>query len=372
MIMHHMQSVAAGASTMGTAVLTATARETRRLLAGGFRVLHPEETVFETSVGCWIMQMEARNLSAGWIEESQRTVFRFRDFTNDYPWRWTASDLDAWSSHLVSEKHRTAKTVRNLQNHIGRYLAYLLDPAYEWVDVCEQYFDTHPVQIRSEWNSIPHVLEDERRPDRRPFSRQARAIRLRRKGALAAARDAAMFKSQYAFGLRRREVCRLEQVDVAENPRHPEFGRAGVLDIRWGKGSRGSGPKRRPVLTVMQWSADMLIQYLDQVRPCYQDIPALWVSERGHRVSEACYDDRFAEYRDDMKLPAELVPHALRHSYTTHLLEDGWDLRFVQTQLGHAHGSTTTIYSKVSSDFMNTTLADALFDGAPDDMLLGG
>jgi len=127
-----------------------------------------------------------------------------------------------------------------------------------------------------------------------------------------------MFKAQYAWGLRRREVCRLDLIDVAENPRRPEFGRAGVLDVRWGK-----GPKRRAVLTVMAWSAAALSQYIEVVRPCYQPGPALWVSERQLRVSESSYNDRFCEYRDGVKLPGELTPHAFRRSYITHLLEDG-------------------------------------------------
>jgi site-specific recombinase XerD len=259
-------------------------------------------------------------------------------------------------------------------------LGYLLDPAYEWAAVCEHYFGTHPVQICSEWNTIRQHGEGEQ-PGPRPFTRAElgdffdycdarveRARRARTKGALAAARDAAMFKTQYAWGLRRREVCRLDLIDVAGNPRRPEFGRAGVLDVRWGKGSRGKGPKRRAVLTVMAWSAAALSQYIEVVRPCYQPGPALWVSERQLRVSESSYNDRFCEYRDGLKLPGELTPHAFRRSYITHLLEDGWDLRFVQTQSGHVHATTTTIYSHVSDDFMTTTLNDALMDGAPDDL----
>lgn len=367
---------------MGSAVFTATARETRKLLSGGVVLLHAEETVLETALGCWIMQMESRNLTADYIEDSHRAVMRFHAFTNDYPWNWSAGDLESWSSQLLGD--RRARTVRNLQNQVGRFLSYLLDPAYEWVDVCEHYFGTHPVQICSEWNTIrQHEAGDQ--PGPRPFSRAEladvfdycdaridRARRARTKGALAAARDAAMFKVQYAWGLRRREICRLDLIDVMENPRHAEFGRAGVLDVRWGKGSKGKGPKRRTVLTVMPWAANALTQYIEVVCPCYRPGPALWVSERHRRVSEASYNDRFGEYREELKFPRELTPHAFRRSYITHLLEDGWDLRFVQKQVGHVHATTTTIYSHVSDDFMTTTLNDALMDGAPDDLWTTG
>lgn len=328
------------------------------------------------------MQMESRNLTADYMEDAHRAVARFHEYTNDYPWNWSAGDLEAWSSELLGG--RQASTVRQLQGHVGRFLGYLLDPAYEWVDVCEHYFGTHPVQVCSEWNTIrQHEAGDV--PGPRPFTRSElvdffdycdtrvdRARRARRKGALASARDAAMFKAQYAWGLRRRENCRLDLRDVAENPRQAEFGRAGVLDVRWGKGSAGKGPKRRPVLTVMVWSAGALTQYIDIVRPCYESGPALWVSERRVRVSEASYNERFSEYREALKFPAELTPHAFRRSYITHLLEDGWDLRFVQKQVGHVHATTTTLYWRVSDDFMTTTLNDALMDGAPEDVWMAG
>jgi len=48
--------------------------------------------------------------------------------------------------------------------------------------------------------------------------------------------------------------------------------------------------------------------------------------------------------------------HSLRRSYVTHLIEDGWDPRFVQEQVGHEHASTTAIYTCVSSDFRTRTL----------------
>jgi site-specific recombinase XerD len=48
--------------------------------------------------------------------------------------------------------------------------------------------------------------------------------------------------------------------------------------------------------------------------------------------------------------------HCLRHSYVTHLIEDGWDPLFVQQQVGHSHAATTGLYTWVSSDFRNNAL----------------
>jgi integrase/recombinase XerD len=62
----------------------------------------------------------------------------------------------------------------------------------------------------------------------------------------------------------------------------------------------------------------------------------------------------------ELGLPMDgLDLHSLRRSYATHLLEDGWDPRFVQHQMGHEHASTTGIYQFVSDDFRNSTLRAA-------------
>lgn len=79
--------------------------------------------------------------------------------------------------------------------------------------------------------------------------------------------------------------------------------------------------------------------------------PALWPSERGSRLTINALGRSFTALRARAGLPLELKLHCLRHSYTTHLLEAGYDPLFVQQQLGHSYASTTALYTSVGSDF---------------------
>ena len=173
-------------------------------------------------------------------------------------------------------------TVRSYQGALALFLEYVCDPRYGWVSECEQRAGAVPVQVFHERNTAAHVCEHEGRPERRPLTRaelQAffdaaddhveRAAGSRRKGWLAAFRDATLFKVIYGWGLRRREAAMLDVADFAPNPAAPELGGLGVCHVRYGKAMRGSPPRRRAVATVMPWAAEALAQYLDEVRPRY-------------------------------------------------------------------------------------------------------
>jgi integrase/recombinase XerC len=82
----------------------------------------------------------------------------------------------------------------------------------------------------------------------------------------------------------------------------------------------------------------------------------LWVTERGGRVRPAEIHSRFIAYRDALGLPRALTVHSERHSYVTHLTEDGADRRFIQLNVGHETDSSTASYTHVSNDFINTAL----------------
>ena len=139
-----------------------------------------------------------------------------------------------------------------------------------------------------------------------------------------------------------------------------EFGRYGVVQVRYGKAKKGSPPKRRSVLTVFDWTPEVIADWLAHGQPYMDDGIDLFPSERGALVAENTLLRRFRRYCDDLELPGGLDLHSLRRSYATHLIEDGWDAKFVQDQLGHEHASTTSLYTCVSSDFRIRTLRRVL------------
>jgi site-specific recombinase XerD len=352
------------------------AREALASLFGvGVRPLRMQEAVFDAILAGWAAQQAARCLAEGTKRHAQAVVKRFRAETGLWPWQWSALTVDEWLEDLACPpKRRAVSTLRSYQSVLRAFLDYVTDDRYPWVAICEVEFGVRPVQVIDERNSIAHVVEYEGRPGRRPLSREelsmffdhcdARVADRRarhRKGSLAAFRDATLFKTIYAWGLRRGEAAGLDLSDFSENPHRRSFGAYGSLLVRYGKASRGSAPKRRNVLTVFDWSVEVVEQYIEEVRPLYEpQCPALWLTERGGRITRELVSERFAEYRDELGLPVELTPHALRHSYVTHLIEDGFDELFVRMQVGHRFASTTALYTGVSGDYKNEAMSRAL------------
>ena len=113
---------------------------------------------------------------------------------------------------------------------------------------------------------------------------------------------------------------------------------------------------------MFDWPRPVLEEYVEEVLPRFglADGAVLWPAERKGRIRLTHVDDRFAEWRDQLALDPVLHPHCLRHSYVTHLIEDGFDPLFVQQQVGHRWGSTTALYTGVSGDYRNRMLRHAL------------
>ena len=112
----------------------------------------------------------------------------------------------------------------------------------------------------------------------------------------------------------------------------------------------------------MPWAADALMDYVNNIRPLYEpgSKRGLWLTERGSQVKVRTLTETFDEIRDKVGLDRKLTPHCFRHSFISHMIEDGVDPRFLQEISGHRFASTTGIYTHVSGEFMNKMLKDAL------------
>ncbi len=154
--------------------------------------------------------------------------------------------------------------------------------------------------------------------------------RVEHKEAWVAARDTAVLLLLYGCGMRVSEALRLER---AQAPL-PE-----VLRII------GKGGKER-LLPVLPVARDAVEAYL---KACPYDLTGgpLFVGLRGKRLGARMVQKQMEALRRQLGLPATATPHALRHSFATHLLEAGGDLRTIQALLGHASLSTTQVYTSL-------------------------
>ncbi|WTX01088.1 site-specific integrase (plasmid) [Streptomycetaceae bacterium NBC_01309] len=364
---------------LGVAVPTAEMPGAFRVVVpGNVRALDPAEAMFEAMLRGWEQQQRSRLLGRKTISDRVSLVRRFMLFTGTYPWEWTPEDVEAYFAHQLSGDAPWAhSTVRGYQGNLQMFCAFVTDGRYGWASACAEQFGQVPVQVCHDWNTADHVAEFEGRPARRALTydelqalfdaaddRVEQARKRRRKGALAAWRDAVMLKQVYAYGTRRRETSMLDLPDLRRNPRAREYGRFGALEVRFGKASRGSPPKRRTVLTVpeVDWVVPALQEWVDEVRAGFapRGHAALWVTERCGRVGVRRLDEVFAAVREHAGLPGELELHCLRHTYITHLIEFGYPERFVQEQVGHAYASTTALYTWVSDEYRNRLMEASL------------
>ena len=146
-------------------------------------------------------------------------------------------------------------------------------------------------------------------------------------------RDAALFTLLYGAGLRIAEALALDVRDVPPG--------AGAIRVM------GKGRKERlvPLLPAVQRA---LAEWL-RAHPAPAAAAALFLGVKGGRLNAGVAQRCLRDYRRRVGLPEHATPHALRHSFATHLLADGADLRAIQDLLGHASLSTTQRYTQVDA-----------------------
>jgi len=153
-------------------------------------------------------------------------------------------------------------------------------------------------------------------------------------------RDRAMMEVMYASGLRVSEVTSLAISNILSGE--------GILRI-FGKGSK------ERIVPIGNSALQYISKYLEKSRPYlkkpYSD-DTVFLNHRGRKMSRMAVWNIISKYAKSAGIKKSIHPHTLRHSFATHLLEGGADIRIIQEMLGHSDISTTQIYTHVDREYL--------------------
>jgi integrase/recombinase XerD len=267
-----------------------------------------------------------RGLAPATLESYSRDLLAYAEFLDGGGVRTvSAEDAALILKHLIHLRHaglgarsraRHLVSVRGFYRFLVRESVLPADPS--------KLLDMPKSSLK-----LPDVLtvEEVRRLLNAPKSDRATGVR-----------DAAMLELLYAAGLRVSELVGLKIQDV-----HLDGGFVRVL---------GKGSKER-IVPIGQFARDRILVYLEQARGrLTRGGPSrfLFVARAGRPMTRQGFWKLLRTYARAAGLLRKVTPHSLRHSFATHLLEGGADLRAVQVMLGHADISTTQIYTHVAAD----------------------
>jgi integrase/recombinase XerD len=293
-----------------------------------------------------------------------------------------AADVDAFLRHVAIERGLSANTVAAYRRDLAVYAAWLAaDGVAEVREVTPATLSAFAVHLGTREESPltasslarmlstvrgfhRFLLEEGRvdadaardlRPPKLP-SRLPKAITVEQVSALLAAaagddvaalRDTALLELMYATGARVSEAVGLNVDDVIETD---------VIRLT------GKGSKQRMV-PLGSYAREAVAAYLVRARPVLsakgRATPALFLGMRGARLSRQNVWLIIRAAADKAGLGIEVSPHTLRHSFATHLLAGGADVRVVQELLGHSSVATTQIYTLVTADTLRDVYASA-------------
>ncbi|HET6968633.1 MAG TPA: site-specific tyrosine recombinase XerD [Ornithinibacter sp.] len=259
-------------------------------------------------------------------------------------------DLTRWASYLADVGVDRPQDVR--ETHVSEFLARLREGDAEHPPLAATSAARTLVAVRGlhRFLALEGVLDTD--PARRvspppPPSRLPKAIPVEEVERLleaasvgdtpASLRDRALLEVLYGTGARISEAVGLDVDDVE--------GDDGVVRLR------GKGGKER-LVPLGSYAASALSAWLVRGRPAFAakgpGTPALFLNTRGGRLSRQSAWAVLRACAERARLPGHLSPHTLRHSFATHLLEGGADVRVVQELLGHASVTTTQVYTLVT------------------------
>jgi integrase/recombinase XerD len=282
-----------------------------------------------------------RGLSRNTLEAYRSDLLQFGDWlrrTGSHPLRLGHPELSAFAAEIAAGRddkppaapatlQRKVACLRSFYRHLRRMSVLDTDP-------------TAHLRAPKQSRKLPQVLS---RDEVAELLRQPRGTEP------AALRDRALLETMYACGLRASEAIGLEVGDVDLE--------AGILR------ACGKGSKER-LVPVGSAAATALTAYLQRGRPRLigdRWEARLFVNQRGGGLTRQGLYKIVQRHAASAGLAARMSPHTLRHTFATHLLAGGCDLRSLQEMLGHADIATTQLYTHLSAE----RLKDVYFDAHP-------
>ena len=267
-----------------------------------------------------------KGLSRNTIESYNLDLRKFHDFLSSKDKglvSFSKGDIIDFIERLRDEGYSMSSTCRFLSSIKG-LCRYLIVEGIIKEDPSEN------LQAPKKWERLPKSLSIS---EVRSFLEESSSAKTDRPTAM---RDYVMFELLYSSGLRVSELVSLKIEDINAE--------AGFLRVL------GKGSKERIVPANIR-AMEKVKRYINQQRPKIlkkRQSPYLFVTRRGGPMTRQRFWQTIKTF--GRRLGIELSPHTMRHSFATHLLEGGADLRSLQKMLGHSDISTTQIYTKVTTE----------------------
>lgn len=264
-----------------------------------------------------------KGLAANSIYSYSQDLKKYRDYLEDknkhQPRDLTRKDITDFLFTL--RKDLSARSISRLLSTIKNFHKFLLRDKIVSVDICEL------IEAPKLEEKIPNflILDEVSVILKTPNLKKTQGLR-----------DRAILEIMYATGLRVSEAAGLKTADIN-------------LDVGFLK-CKGKGSKER-IVPLGRTAARFLSNYYNQARPKLAAktlSPYVFLAQGGRNLSRQSIWKMIKAMVKKCKIKKNVSPHTLRHSFATHLLERGADLRSVQEMLGHASITTTQIYTHIN------------------------
>ena len=225
------------------------------------------------------------------------------------------TQISLYLGHLRSQGYQSSSIVRAIVvlRVFFRYLRKLSLISFDVDSIFEK------IKV---WHLIPEVLTQKE---------VELLLQIHKREDVSSLRERAIIEMLYATGIRVSELCSLNLLDLGEN------------QVR----VSGKGGKER-IVPIAQRSVEKIDEYLLYRTDSKCETIALFVTNRGMRIDRGFVWRIVKQSAEKVGIKKRVSPHTLRHSYATHLLENGADLRVIQELLGHVDVATTERYTHVS------------------------